>query len=269
MVAGQTLEWTRLISPGDIRGSIDSWLEQMLGLLLCAHQQGTSLAREYVRHYRGVEYGDTTSPITTPRWDVGQAVDSIVWAPRLAQAAITDGQVKPEDAWRRVTSALVRRAMQEALTPGRETVARSAEAVGGLWRRVSDGDPCAFCAMLVTRGPSYWSRRTALTRGYSGRSYHYYCGCTAEEYRGRREDWEPTAQEQEYIDLYDGVHTRFMTGKQTVAAMRRSGQGLLNDAVVIENRGAGANCRIHPSQLKADPSGSQKAKHTGRHARRL
>ncbi|KAB5606685.1 hypothetical protein EHS19_06735 [Bifidobacterium jacchi] len=30
------------------------------------------------------------------------------------------------------------------------------------WRRVSDGDPCAFCAMLVTRGPVYTSRDKAL-----------------------------------------------------------------------------------------------------------
>lgn len=91
---------------------------------------------------------------------------------------------------------------------GRETVRLSAEAnrrsIG--WRRVSDGNPCAFCAMLVGRGPSYKSE--SATQGSEeriGRSgkyeliYHNHCGCTAVEVF---EDWEPTEREQRYVDAY-------------------------------------------------------------------
>ncbi len=111
-----------------------------------AHQQGTRLARDYLRQYRGAEYGDTGLPFVTPGWDVNQAVDSIVWAPRLARTMISRREATPEETWHQITSALVGRSMREALRPGRETIIQSAEAAGSWWRRVSDGNPCAFCA---------------------------------------------------------------------------------------------------------------------------
>lgn len=84
---------------------------------------------------------------------------------------------------------------------GRETVRLSAEAnrrsIG--WRRVSDGNPCAFCAMLVGRGPAYKSEGTAL--GLM-KSYHKHCGCTAVEVFT---DWEPTEREQKYVDAYQAA----------------------------------------------------------------
>lgn len=91
---------------------------------------------------------------------------------------------------------------------GRDTVQLSSDAnrrsIG--WRRVSDGNPCTFCAMLVGRGPVYKS--IASTQGTVerlGRSgdyeliYHKHCGCTAVEIF---DDWEPTEREQTYVDAY-------------------------------------------------------------------
>ena len=49
--------------------------------------------------------------------------------------------------------------------------AKDALAVG--WRRVSDGHPCAFCAMLASRGFVY---HTAETAGSMNR-YHNDCRC--------------------------------------------------------------------------------------------
>ena len=102
----------------------------------------------------------------------------------------------------------------------------SADAAGSAWRRVADTNPCAFCAMLVTRGPVYHTRATAL----GARRYHNHCGCTAEEYRGDPADWEPTPREQQYVDLYDDSYKPGMSGRETAAAMRANGQGILNDA---------------------------------------
>lgn len=81
---------------------------------------------------------------------------------------------------------------------GRDTVRLSAEAnrrsVG--WRRVSDGNPCTFCAMLVGRGPAYRSQESA---GGLERTYHKNCGCTAVEIFV---PWAPTEREQTYVDAY-------------------------------------------------------------------
>lgn len=82
---------------------------------------------------------------------------------------------------------------------GRDTIRLSADAnrrsLG--WRRVADGNPCAFCAMLVGRGPVYKNERTA--GGSWETIYHKNCGCTAVEVF---DDWEPTEREQHYVDAY-------------------------------------------------------------------
>lgn len=82
---------------------------------------------------------------------------------------------------------------------GRSTIQLSAEgntrSLG--WRRVSDGNPCTFCAMLVGRGPVYSSEETA--GGVIEGHYHKKCGCTAVEVFST---WEPTEREQIYVDDY-------------------------------------------------------------------
>lgn len=68
---------------------------------------------------------------------------------------------------------------------GREQIRRIVErdqlALG--WMRVTDADPCAFCAMLASRGPVYKTRETALFRQDPVRGnidrYHASCACQA------------------------------------------------------------------------------------------
>lgn len=61
---------------------------------------------------------------------------------------------------------------RHVLNAGRERLMRSSTGEGfGGWARVSDGAPCSFCAMLVSRGPVYSSR------GSFGA--HDRCGCSA------------------------------------------------------------------------------------------
>ena len=62
-----------------------------------------------------------------------------------------------------------------------------------------------------------------------------------EEYQGDPDDWEPTAREQPYIDLY--AESASGSTKDTLAAMREPGQGIINDAHLLETgrggRGSG------------------------------
>lgn len=68
---------------------------------------------------------------------------------------------------------------------------RTPQALG--WRRVGDAAPCAFCAMLISRGPVY----RADTVGFRA---HDQCGCAAEPvYR----EHPPTAQERRLRQLWD------------------------------------------------------------------
>ena len=267
-IAAQALELGGLIDPTDIPGSLNGWLEAMLGLLAFAHQSGTAKATRYVKSFRAAEVGPAKAsrmPLAVPSFDVAAATRACVWAPWTARAAAITG-ANPQTAWNLVQQALVGRIMREALAPGRETIRGSAQAARHLWRRVSDGNPCAWCAMLVTRGPSYATKDTA-TKPMSRRArgthaihmdrYHDFCGCTAEEFVGDPSDWQPTDREQQYIDLYDQTHRPGMTGSQTAAAMRAKGQGIVHDAHVPKTQsGTGGGKPPKPPRiLSASSSG--------------
>lgn len=136
------------------------------------------------------------------------------------------------------------------------------------WRRITDGDPCAFCAMLASRGPAYRTEASALTvtgvhmggtdytavaRGMDAAAavtpglHRKVEAPTVEEVFG---EWEPTAREQEFVDLYNEAHEPGMTPQETAAAMREQGHGVINDARVPEDerkprgRPAGAARRV-------------------------
>lgn len=96
------------------------------------------------------------------------------------------------------------------LNAGRDTVEWSAGAQGRSWRRVTDGDPCAFCAMLATRS-DYTTKERALTTGHTrrhkrgskrplGSRYHDHCGCTVVEVVG---PWEPNQVDAGYQRTYE------------------------------------------------------------------
>lgn len=84
---------------------------------------------------------------------------------------------------------------RHVLNGGRDTLQRSVaedkEALG--WARVTDGDPCAFCALLASRGPVY----KADTVDFDS---HDHCGCHPEPfYRGS--EWPGRARE--FEDMYN------------------------------------------------------------------
>lgn len=70
------------------------------------------------------------------------------------------------------------------LAGGRRTIEQAAKADPEVtrWQRITDGDPCEFCAMLADRGAVYLSQRSAS--GTDKRDladlarYHDGCGCT-------------------------------------------------------------------------------------------
>lgn len=117
---------------------------------------------------------------------------------------------------------------------GRRTIERSAAASGRRWRRVPDGDPCAFCAMLATRGyldDGYTSRESALWTA-AGRTYHDFCGCVATEIV---DDWVPTPQEQRWIDAYETAGAEASAQglpltPETVLPRMRAQAGAFNDS---------------------------------------
>jgi hypothetical protein len=107
-----------------------------------------------------------------------------------------------------------------ALEGGRDVMEKSIQrderATG--WSRVTDNDPCAWCAMLASRGPVYKSARTAGDPRRGGNSYHDHCACQA---------WPAFTLDEPFIGIADRLYEDWRretkgTGSQdAVNAFRR------------------------------------------------
>lgn len=242
----------------------DEFIAAVVGADMLAHQAAVKLALEFVAAFRGehgvdgvlaeagfvagVSYGRAAGVVqdiadARAKIDPG-AFDQLLW----------DAQ-----AWR-ILEGLAVRSDRAAKMGGRETVMASAEASGRTWRRVSDGHPCSFCAMLVARGNAYTSERSALLvvgRGMDtsanrrkdgtrkrggqakgikprgkrgmGEQFHNHCGCTVVEVVGQ---WTPTAQEKRFVKLYND--NAGGSASEVLARMRAdpNARGVINDHLV-------------------------------------
>lgn len=112
---------------------------------------------------------------------------------------------------------------------GRQVVIRSAESAGSGWRVVTDGKPCAFCAMLASYGED--------VNGAESWPNHYFhpgCGCTIQEVPLGTEV-EYTEQEKALIALREEAEKHGSTQEEITAYMREHGQGIVKDATVPED----------------------------------
>lgn len=91
----------------------------------------------------------------------------------------------PEQALQIASVMLAGSVSRLALSGGRDAilgnVQQDRQAVG--WARITDKDPCAFCAMLSSRGPAYRSKQTASFQA------HDHCACMPVPAWNRDEAW--------------------------------------------------------------------------------
>lgn len=138
----------------------------------------------------------------------------------------------PEEAHREAVVDAGGSAARHVLTGGRDTHLElvdndPAEPIG--WMRVTDGDPCWFCAMLASRGPRYRSEKSATRvvkpkrkrRGSSrrvGDTYHDNCACVAEPMFSRSQAW--PGKGREWQNLWNEV-AKGLSGDEARKAFRR------------------------------------------------
>lgn len=193
--------WDATLDPNDLKGTQPIWRNAMLDVLQTWWNVSAKAAADYLPRFRAAEIGDGTLDVALPRLDLRQAAQGLDWLGSTNVLwHIAQGQTQ-QAAWQAARSLFLGVFHEMVLTGGRQTIKQWAKAdprcVG--WRRVSDGDPCAFCAMLVTRGPAYTSEAKASLSARTGDKYHPHCGCTVEPVYG---DWTPTKREQQWIDQY-------------------------------------------------------------------
>jgi hypothetical protein len=107
-------------------------------------------------------------------------------------------------------------AAQQVLDGGRDAMEEliKADPASTRWARVLGSDnPCAFCAMLASRGPVYLREETA------GFKAHPACACTPEPVYSSSADWPPGARDLRQLWL---ASTRGYSGQNAINAFRRA-----------------------------------------------
>lgn len=221
--------WDNTLDLNDLKGSQPIWKNAILDLMQIWWKISADTASQYLPRFREAETGEPTDiEVGVPRFDRAQAAQRIDWIGATNVLwHIARGETQ-EAAYAAARSLFLGVFHEAVLTGGRTTIEHWAQkdqrATG--WRRVSDGDPCAFCAMLVTRGPVYTSEQKALFRASDAKKYHPHCGCTVEVVYG---DWQPTKREQQWIDDYyraaESLPSRTPRTAETVLPiLRRNGE---------------------------------------------
>ncbi len=104
---------------------------------------------------------------------------------------------------------------RQVLNGGREALTESIQATRYClgYVRVSDGNPCAFCAMLIGRGPVY-RQEAAFFKA------HRKCGCTAEPVYRYDQPLPGGGKSERYAELYQSIPNG-LTSRETRAEFRR------------------------------------------------
>lgn len=191
LIAQLRLAWP-LLDLRDLDASAPGWMSVAYGLVEAQFIRSARASGEYLAEFLRAERGRTADPpvgIDEPLTLDPRTMPSLQFAgPVKVKQGIMAGR-SGEQAMSFAFAQVARESQRHALNGGRERILRSirSDRRARGFQRVTDGDPCAFCAMLASRGPVY-----------SGRDFqsHHGCGCTLEPvYRadsqsvGRAEEW--------------------------------------------------------------------------------
>ncbi|MEU2111526.1 hypothetical protein [Streptomyces sp. NPDC019507] len=143
--------------------------------------------------------------------------------PRNLDQKLSVEDADPDEAHRqagaRQAAAASRVAMNGARSSNWTHMTRDRRALGYV-RLSRTGTPCGWCALLISRGPVYKSRESALFK--DGDKYHDNCNCYAMPIwnRDQYQSSELTALSRQYMALWPEV-TKGKSGKAAVSAWRR------------------------------------------------
>lgn len=230
--------WSRL-DVADLDRSTPAWLGANVAAARRFFNDSVATARDYVEEYRAAEIGATPGPIVEPEFDTADMRQTLLLAGPVRVKLLVKHGASPDSAQAGAAKKFSGIMRRQVLSGGRQlvdlTTRDDSKAIG--WRRVTDGNPCSFCAMLASRGPVYGSQQRAEGIAGSGLRYHGHCGCTAEIVYG---SWQPSAAEQRYIDEYEKAareaNAAGLPRTQDTVLHRMRSNGVFRDSPLSRNK---------------------------------
>lgn len=220
-VVRQMLAAWPLLDPQDLDATFRRWLTVVSPIVQTQRRASATLASAYLSAFRTLELGVDAGPFAPvpagPAPARAVATSMLITGPATIRSARAGG-VASAIAVNRAQGRAAAAAMRHALNGGRETVVSSLErdrlSLG--WSRVTSAKPCAFCAMLASRGPVYRSEGTADFHA------HDHCSCAAEPVYRRDAAWAPGARR--LRELWDSS-TGDARGPEKLAVFRQAIDG--------------------------------------------
>ncbi|WP_018348218.1 hypothetical protein [Longispora albida] len=187
------LDTWRVLDPFRIADTAPRWLRAAVPLVQTHRAESARLSARYFGEYRrlSVPPNSGSAPVPAPVPADPEAVRTslLVTGPATIRRLSRDGRPVAEAA-RAASVRALGAASRHVLDGGRDlvhnAVKRDRLALG--WARVSDGSPCAFCAMLLSRGPVY-KTEYAAKYGDDGEDYHDGCACQPVAVYSRSDPW--------------------------------------------------------------------------------
>jgi len=229
-----------LLDLSDLDASTPAWLAVVLGNLQSRYATSQSVAQAYLREYRSVELGSPDGPTAAPNLNAVAAGSALTSAgPILTKVGIRDG-LAPADAFQVAKRTVYGQFQVWSMDGGRDTLAQTArvDQRSRRLRRVTDGNPCAFCAMLVARSIQMPGSMPADFKT------HPHCGCTNEVVYGPADEQRINDTEWEFVEAYEQAAQQAREAGEPVVApskrrrrdtvlwrMRRNRPDLFNDGV--------------------------------------
>lgn len=209
-----------LLNPRDIDTTSQSWTALAIELVRRYRALSAQRAGQYYTALRLAETTELAPPVISLATAPVQAISTslLVTGPIGLKARIGKG-MPIEKASKLALVQASGAVARHVADGGRQTLIGTAEAdalaVG--YARITDGNPCPFCAMLASRGFVYRSRESANFAHNGVDRYHDHCGCTVEPAFSRGQAL-PAANER-YEKLWI-ESTRGKSGKDAINAFR-------------------------------------------------
>lgn len=184
-VRDQLTLW-QLIDLDDVDATTAGWLTQATNQVAAQHSRSVTFGTAYYRGFSQAETGRVRDlPAIRPLLDRQRLTANLLLAGPVRFKSLVKAGHPTAYAGQVAQASVAGAAWMFALDGGRDEVlgqvARDPAALG--WARVGGADPCAFCLMLISRGPVYKSEQSASFHP------HYRCECTPQPVFDRSDGW--------------------------------------------------------------------------------
>lgn len=172
--AGLSAAFDKGLNPANLDASYPIYLRSALSVVSAGHGLGVKTATDYYgAAKRGAGYDSIVPLIPTPQLNIAEAAQTLLMTGPVSIKKQLSSGVGLYSAVQRAREQTLGAGKRLALSGGRQQLINltKSDKDAVAWARVSDGQPCYFCAMLVSRGPVY----KADTAHFKA---HNRCGCS-------------------------------------------------------------------------------------------